>query len=1016
MARELAQLLVDEGIVAPADVERALARQREAGGSLDTALLELGLIAEERLMPAPGPRLRAPAAPPSAYQQVDARARRVFPAKVAERHGLAPFALDGRELSLVAAYPVDARAARRDQLHALPPAHRPRRRGVAGPLAHPAALRQPALAAPRQARRERRPSRPGPDATPAPTPAPAPAPRRPSRPPRSGPRRWQAFGRDGGEHAEPLAAALAHAAEAFDLDWDDEAAKAPALTPPPAPSPVVAAPTARNEVAAEAAPTPPPEDAAPAIDLGGPERPAALDARGGAPGLAAAASRDEVLLVALRYARDFFDFAATFAVAKDAVVGHDALGAEDGLRDVCRTVAFYASEPGIFANALQSRAPYLGPVAADAPGQRGLARRPGARGAAHLSRLSGGGAGSPGLRPLRRQRRGAGLRPPARRPLPAALRGRRGLERIIRARKAKPGRGRAPRPRPSSSPRWPFDDQPADTGTWAASEPALRPAPPPQSPPVASEAPSDELWRDSHQADAVTELPVDAAVPLLAVEEPLRLGLDQEVALGLEDEAGLPDIPIAEEPPAAVEATGSFAAEAEPGAAPSRLFEAALPELGPEAAVPVEAASFAEVPWPSESIEFVEAAPEPEPEPEPLPEPVAEVAEERPLELQSLELEELPAAEISLWPEPQPPAEQPPAEQPPAEPAGLEPVDALELVVPEPVAVEPAAPQPLEAATLFDAVAGLAGQQPEVAAEVTEVEPVAVEPVAVEPVAVEPVAVEPAAVEPVAVEPAAVEPVAVEPVAVEPAAVEPVAVEPVAVEPAAVEPAAVEPVAVEPVALEPVAAEPLAPRPSADRPVWELPVAERAAADVLAVAQPAWPSPIESIPEADQAFLGEPVEPPPPAAPVLESLVPASVHAPAEPTPPAAPPAEEPEAAPEPSTSVALDLTADRPLFEPSISISVEVPLRPAPLEAAAAEPPPAEPPAEPEIPPIEAGPSSFEAPPPAASPEPSTSGAPRCRRSAWSAPCAPTSPGRRTSRCRWRRRRPSRRRPPRSP
>ena len=48
-----------------------------------------------------------PPAPLSAYEQVDARARRVFPSKVAERHGLAPFALDGRELSLVATCPVD---------------------------------------------------------------------------------------------------------------------------------------------------------------------------------------------------------------------------------------------------------------------------------------------------------------------------------------------------------------------------------------------------------------------------------------------------------------------------------------------------------------------------------------------------------------------------------------------------------------------------------------------------------------------------------------------------------------------------------------------------------------------------------------------------------------------------------------------------------------------------------------------------------------------------------------------
>ncbi len=107
MPRELTQLLVDEGVIGPDGVERALARQREAGGALDTALLELGLVAEDRLMGLLGRASDLPPAPRSVYETVDARARRVFPSKVAERHGLAPFALDGRELSLVATYPLD---------------------------------------------------------------------------------------------------------------------------------------------------------------------------------------------------------------------------------------------------------------------------------------------------------------------------------------------------------------------------------------------------------------------------------------------------------------------------------------------------------------------------------------------------------------------------------------------------------------------------------------------------------------------------------------------------------------------------------------------------------------------------------------------------------------------------------------------------------------------------------------------------------------------------------------------
>ncbi len=75
MPRELAQLLLDEGVVGSDGVERALARQREAGGALDTALLELGLVDEARLVGLLSRAADLPAAPLSAYEAVDPRAR-----------------------------------------------------------------------------------------------------------------------------------------------------------------------------------------------------------------------------------------------------------------------------------------------------------------------------------------------------------------------------------------------------------------------------------------------------------------------------------------------------------------------------------------------------------------------------------------------------------------------------------------------------------------------------------------------------------------------------------------------------------------------------------------------------------------------------------------------------------------------------------------------------------------------------------------------------------------------------
>ena len=60
-----------------------------------------------------------------------------------------------------------------------------------------------------------------------------------------------------------------------------------------------------------------------------------------APGLTASG---EPVVVALRYARDFFEFASMFAVTRDAVAGHDALG-EEGARERARAVAIWAADP-----------------------------------------------------------------------------------------------------------------------------------------------------------------------------------------------------------------------------------------------------------------------------------------------------------------------------------------------------------------------------------------------------------------------------------------------------------------------------------------------------------------------------------------------------------------------------------------------------------------------------------------------------------------------------------------------
>ncbi len=192
---------------------------------------------------------------------------------------------------------------------------------------------------------------------------------------------FSGFSRAGDEPLEPLAAALAQAAEAFELEWEAEALAAPL---PPAPRVAAVAPgpapgATPDDLPAEAAPDGPPARApAPRMAHPPPFEPPARPLDRSAPPrwsvgaaravLAGAATRDEVVLATLRYARDFFQYAALFAVTRDAVAGHDGLGPEDGTRDVVRTVALYVTDPGIFRTTLDTMAPYLGPVGRDASG------------------------------------------------------------------------------------------------------------------------------------------------------------------------------------------------------------------------------------------------------------------------------------------------------------------------------------------------------------------------------------------------------------------------------------------------------------------------------------------------------------------------------------------------------------------------------------------------------------------------------------------------------------------------
>jgi hypothetical protein len=104
----LAGLLVRGGAVAPDVMEEALQRQVLYGGALDTNLLEIGAADESTLAPYLARASGLPLAPAEAFEPVDARVRRTFPARLAERHGIIPFRVEGRTLDVACCYPVEA--------------------------------------------------------------------------------------------------------------------------------------------------------------------------------------------------------------------------------------------------------------------------------------------------------------------------------------------------------------------------------------------------------------------------------------------------------------------------------------------------------------------------------------------------------------------------------------------------------------------------------------------------------------------------------------------------------------------------------------------------------------------------------------------------------------------------------------------------------------------------------------------------------------------------------------------
>ncbi|HEU5060103.1 MAG TPA: hypothetical protein VFU21_26405 [Kofleriaceae bacterium] len=107
MTSRLSSLLVRDGVISVKRMEKAFQRQVLFGGGLDTILLEMGEITEQRLLQYLSLATGLPPATPHELEVLDPRAAEVCPKDLAGRFTVVPLTFDGDALRVLARDPVD---------------------------------------------------------------------------------------------------------------------------------------------------------------------------------------------------------------------------------------------------------------------------------------------------------------------------------------------------------------------------------------------------------------------------------------------------------------------------------------------------------------------------------------------------------------------------------------------------------------------------------------------------------------------------------------------------------------------------------------------------------------------------------------------------------------------------------------------------------------------------------------------------------------------------------------------
>jgi len=107
MATKLGEILVEAGVMTPAQLGEALKSQVLYGGRLGTNLIEMGFLEENELAGFLSRKLGLPCVPPEQLMSVTPDVIRLVPKELAENYQIVPLALDKKRLTLAMLDPSD---------------------------------------------------------------------------------------------------------------------------------------------------------------------------------------------------------------------------------------------------------------------------------------------------------------------------------------------------------------------------------------------------------------------------------------------------------------------------------------------------------------------------------------------------------------------------------------------------------------------------------------------------------------------------------------------------------------------------------------------------------------------------------------------------------------------------------------------------------------------------------------------------------------------------------------------